>query len=57
MVWLAPGCIALGLLPVQFIQLIDPVTRQFVAAGLGDTAAAGGWLLAPAASRARATAR
>ena len=37
MVWLALGCIALGLLPVQFIQLIDTVTRQLVAAGLGST--------------------
>src|SRR5207244_13333587 len=25
MVWLALGCTALGLLPTQFIQLIDPV--------------------------------
>ena len=24
MLWLVAGCIALGLLPVQFIQLIDP---------------------------------
>ena len=31
MVWLALGCVALGLLPVQFIQLIDPVTQQLVA--------------------------
>jgi hypothetical protein len=27
--------------------LIDPVTQQLVAAGLGRTVAAGGWLLAP----------
>ena len=47
MVWLALGCIALGLLPVQFIQLIDPVTRQLVGAGLGQQVAAHGWLLAP----------
>ena len=47
MVWLALGCIALGLLPTQFIQLIDPVTRQLVASGLGAKVAAGGWLLAP----------
>ncbi|HEX7441309.1 MAG TPA: hydrogenase 4 subunit B [Caldimonas sp.] len=49
MVWLALGCIALGLLPVQFILLIDPVTRQLVATGLGDTVAASGWLLVPVA--------
>ncbi|UUZ72886.1 hydrogenase 4 subunit B [Polaromonas sp. P1(28)-8] len=47
MVWLALGCVALGLLPTQFIQLIDPVTQQLVASGLGAKVAAGGWLLAP----------
>ena len=47
MVWLVLGCVALGLLPVQFIQLIDPVTQQLVASGLGAKAAASGWLLAP----------
>jgi NADH:ubiquinone oxidoreductase subunit 5 (subunit L)/multisubunit Na+/H+ antiporter MnhA subunit len=45
--WLALGCAALGLLPVQFIQLIDPVTQQLVKAGLGARVAANGWLLAP----------
>ncbi|MEJ8839234.1 hydrogenase 4 subunit B [Ramlibacter sp. AN1133] len=48
MLWLALGCIALGLLPVQFIQFIDPVTQQLVGAGLGQRlASGGGWLLAP----------
>ncbi|MEJ8827375.1 hydrogenase 4 subunit B [Variovorax humicola] len=47
MAWLALGCIALGLLPTQFIQLIDPVTQQLVASGLGARVAASGWLLAP----------
>ena len=47
MVWLAIGCVALGLLPTQFIQLIDPVTQQLVASGLGAQVAAHGWLLAP----------
>jgi formate hydrogenlyase subunit 3/multisubunit Na+/H+ antiporter MnhD subunit len=45
--WLALGCLALGLLPVPFIQLIDPVTQQLVKAGLGHRVAANGWLLAP----------
>ena len=49
MSWLVAGCLALGLLPVQFIQLIDPVTRQLVSAGLGQAMAGGGWLLAPVA--------
>lgn len=48
MLWLVAGCIALGLLPNQFIQLIDPVTQALVQAGLGATVAADGWLLAPA---------
>jgi formate hydrogenlyase subunit 3/multisubunit Na+/H+ antiporter MnhD subunit len=47
MLWLVVGCVALGLMPVQFIQLIDPVTQQLLAAGLGRTVAASGWLLAP----------
>ncbi|MFM9885273.1 MAG: hydrogenase 4 subunit B [Burkholderiales bacterium] len=47
MLWLVAGCIALGLLPTQFISLIDPVTRQLVTAGLGEAASAGGWLLVP----------
>jgi formate hydrogenlyase subunit 3/multisubunit Na+/H+ antiporter MnhD subunit len=49
LVWLVAGCVALGLLPVQFIQLIDPVTRQLVSAGLGQAMAGSGWLLAPVA--------
>jgi hydrogenase-4 component B len=45
--WLVAGCLALGLLPVQFIALIDPVTRQLAGAGLAERVAASGWLLAP----------
>ena len=47
MVWLALGCVVLGLLPTQFIQLIDPVTQRLVQAGLGAQVANSGWLLAP----------
>lgn len=47
MAWLALGCVALGLLPTRFIQLIDPVTQQLVHAGLGSQVAGSGWLLAP----------
>jgi hydrogenase-4 component B len=47
MLWLAALCLALGLLPVQFIQLLDPVTQQLVQAGLGQRVSASGWLLAP----------
>jgi hydrogenase-4 component B len=47
MAWLLVGSVLLGLFPIQFIQLIDPVTRHLVGAGLGPTVAANGWLLAP----------
>jgi len=47
MLWLAAGCLLLGLLPVQVIGLLDPVTRQLVGAGLADRVSASGWLLAP----------
>lgn len=49
MLWLVGGCIALGLLPVDFIALIDPVTHFLVGAGLRDTVGAHGWLLVPVA--------
>jgi hydrogenase-4 component B len=49
MAWLLVGSVALGLFPIQFIQLIDPVTRRLVGAGLGPTVAVNGWLLAPTA--------
>ena len=47
MLWLVLGCVLLGLLPTQFIALIDPVTRQLVASGLSDGARASAWLLIP----------
>jgi formate hydrogenlyase subunit 3/multisubunit Na+/H+ antiporter MnhD subunit len=45
--WLVAGCVALGLLPVPFIGLVDPATRQLAGAGLAGRVADGGWLLAP----------
>jgi formate hydrogenlyase subunit 3/multisubunit Na+/H+ antiporter MnhD subunit len=45
MVWLALGCVALGLAPVAFIDVIGRVTGQLVAAGLAP--ASSGWLLVP----------
>jgi NADH:ubiquinone oxidoreductase subunit 5 (subunit L)/multisubunit Na+/H+ antiporter MnhA subunit len=47
MVWLVAACVALGLLPVQFIGLFDPVTRELVGAGLAERLAGSSWLLAP----------
>ena len=50
LVWLATGCVLLGLLPTQIIVLIDPVTRVLVGSGVGPTVIANGWLiLAPVA--------
>jgi NADH:ubiquinone oxidoreductase subunit 5 (subunit L)/multisubunit Na+/H+ antiporter MnhA subunit len=49
MVWLAAGSVLLGLLPVQVIRLIDPVTQQLVQAGLGSVAGQSNWLLVPVA--------
>jgi len=48
LVWLAIGCVLLGLLPTQVIALIDPVTRVLVREGIGPQVASHGWLfLAP----------
>jgi len=47
MAWLLAGNVLLGLLPIQFIQLVDPVTRKLVGDGLGPTVGAHGWLLVP----------
>jgi hydrogenase-4 component B len=47
MAWLLLGNVLLGLLPIQFIQWVDPVTRKLVGEGLGPTVAQHGWLLAP----------
>ncbi|MFO1288523.1 MAG: hydrogenase 4 subunit B [Rubrivivax sp.] len=49
MAWLLLGNVLLGLLPIQFIQLVDPVTRALVGFGLGPQVAAHGWLLVPIA--------
>jgi formate hydrogenlyase subunit 3/multisubunit Na+/H+ antiporter MnhD subunit len=50
LVWLAAGCVALGVLPVQVIGLLNTVTRALLGASLADPAAHW-WLLAPAAAR------
>ena len=47
LVWLAAGCVLLGILPVQIISLIDHVTRPLLGHDLSGIAK-GGWLfLAP----------
>jgi formate hydrogenlyase subunit 3/multisubunit Na+/H+ antiporter MnhD subunit len=48
LLWLAAGCILLGILPNIVIALLDPVTRLLVGGGLGAIASSHGWwLLAP----------
>jgi hypothetical protein len=47
MLWLALGCVFLGLFPNQMIALIDPVTQSLVHAGMAHTVADHGWLLVP----------
>lgn len=50
LIWLALGCVVLGLFPAQVIALIDPVTRVLVSDGIGPRVAENGWLfLAPVA--------
>jgi hydrogenase-4 component B len=44
-VWLAAICMLLGLLPVQFVIVLDRVTQMLVGAGIGQTVAKNGWLL------------
>ncbi len=50
LVWLALGCLVLGLLPVQIIGGLEYVSRYLIGADLGERAAEW-WLLAPAAAR------
>jgi formate hydrogenlyase subunit 3/multisubunit Na+/H+ antiporter MnhD subunit len=46
--WLAAGCVALGVLPVQVIGLIDFVTRPLLGKTLSEATEGGSWLfLAP----------
>ena len=48
LLWLAVGCVLLGLFPNVVIAVLDPVTRLLVGSGLGFTATSHGWwLLAP----------
>jgi len=44
MIWLASGCVILGLAPVYFILQIDNITMMLVGRDLGSSAASTGWL-------------
>jgi formate hydrogenlyase subunit 3/multisubunit Na+/H+ antiporter MnhD subunit len=43
--WLAAACVLLGLLPLEIIRLIDPVTVSLVKYAIGESANRSGWLL------------
>ena len=47
MLWLAAGCILLGLFPGSVIRVIGPVIRSLVGAELGPQATVYSWLLVP----------
>ncbi len=48
LLWLAAGCVLLGVFPNVVIALLDPVTRLLVGSGLRAAASSHGWwLLAP----------
>ena len=47
MLWLAAGCVVLGLLPNQVITLIRPVTRLLVSDALSQSLTTADWLLVP----------
>ena len=48
LLWLATGCVLLGLLPNVIIALLDPITRMLVGSGLRYVSSNyGWWLLAP----------
>ena len=50
LVWLALGCVALGVMPVQVIGGLNAVSESLLAVGLGQGAEEW-WLLAPSAAR------
>ena len=53
--WLGAICLLLGLLPVQFVALLDHVTRALIGAGIGQVVARNGWLLLAPTSVERAS--
>ena len=55
MLWLAIGCIGLGLLPNVIIRVIDPVTQILVGQGLAVQSRANGWWLLTPTSITRAS--
>jgi NADH:ubiquinone oxidoreductase subunit 5 (subunit L)/multisubunit Na+/H+ antiporter MnhA subunit len=55
LLWLAAGCVLLGVFPVAVIETIDPIAVQLVGQGLSQTGRIGNWLLLAPVSAARAS--
>lgn len=55
LLWLAVGCVLLGIFPNVVIAALDPVTRLLVGSGLSDAASTHGWWLLAPISEARAS--
>jgi len=45
LIWLASGCVVLGLFPVPLISAIDRVTQLLIGTGIASTVRNNGWLL------------
>jgi hydrogenase-4 component B len=55
LLWLAAGCVLLGVFPVTVIETIDPIAVQLVGQGLLQSGRIGNWLLLAPVSAARAS--
>jgi hydrogenase-4 component B len=55
LIWLAAGCVLLGLFPVTLIELIDPIPIALVGHGLAQSGRIGSWLLLAPLSAERAS--
>jgi NADH:ubiquinone oxidoreductase subunit 5 (subunit L)/multisubunit Na+/H+ antiporter MnhA subunit len=55
LLWLAAGCLLLGLFPVTMIEVIDPIAIQLLGQGLAQNGHVGNWLLLAPVSAERAS--
>jgi NADH:ubiquinone oxidoreductase subunit 5 (subunit L)/multisubunit Na+/H+ antiporter MnhA subunit len=55
LLWLAAGCVLLGLFPVTVIEVIDPIAVQLLGQGLSQSGRIGNWLLLAPLSPQRAS--
>ncbi len=55
LLWLASGCVLLGVFPVTVIEVIDPIAAQLLGQSLSQTGRIGNWLLLAPVSPQRAS--